>query len=303
MPVPEYLALLSWTGPVSPSTGGGAAMQLSRDGSGLILRREAGSTSIGFTSTDWEADESVSLFTDGGGNLNVGGLPAAPVVVHVTRKDAPSRATQMVMGEFRIFNQDADDIGEMGSAHVPASTDPDDGLRCRYYTDHDQEQFAGLVEQHQGVFNAIDQDPTNPADQYDQFHRIALWKDGSTAAGYEHLDALTFSGATQVGPGKGGIYVRRGGGGLSFSCRRFFHFEDRYVTVTGVPSSGSVEILNAANTVLDSAGESGGSATLDVLDLAYPGPVKIRVKNAVGDVLDTLEPPDGVWGGDTYSFS
>ncbi|MCW5591064.1 MAG: hypothetical protein KIS74_03095 [Burkholderiales bacterium] len=72
--------------------------------------------------------------------------------------------------------------------------------------------------------------------------------------------------------------------------------------VENLPAGWDAQILDATDSVLATAAESGGTATLDCLTLVFPNPRKIRVRDDLGATIDTFVISGGVWGGDVYEF-
>jgi hypothetical protein len=114
--------------------------------------------------------------------------------------------------------------------------------------------------------------------------------------------ALTLTrGGTGVYSGSIGLIHSRGSAGTT-RYSEFYAMSDRYVRVTGLPTSASVQILSGSSTVLTSGSEAAGTATVDMLRVIFPTATNIRVLDSSSNVLITATPTERVWGGDTWVY-
>lgn len=133
--------------------------------------------------------------------------------------------------------------------------------------------------------------------------RLSFAALGSDAWGYDFdtLESYALSGLTVDGTFAG--WVKHGGsGGASRRISDYYRMTSRYLTVSGLPSGAVVRILDALDAELATAGESGGGASVDLLQVEFPRPRKVQVLDSLGAPIGAIEPSDGVWGGDVYSM-
>jgi hypothetical protein len=86
-------------------------------------------------------------------------------------------------------------------------------------------------------------------------------------------------------------------------------FQDFYltssdsVTVTGMPSGSTAQLVSPSGQVLASAHESSGTATFEVAQYDMPIVANIKVTSALGLSIASTSSPASIWGGNSYSLS
>lgn len=323
MSTPQYPALLSWSGIITPSPTPTEPTTLTRETSGLLARHVYDSTSIPFSIGQWDPStdsNGVSLQSGRvrfqGGQSSVGrwcrytGVAARgkQLIFARVRSNGPVNTPNSAGAHGIIAHKSTDAQDDFVVHRVFSQVDWSGGL-----SSENSRNSIGTIELDDNGFLNSDVEQftflsqTKAADDYQTARRMMLFVDGSTAGGYEFLRGKSSTIATTRTSGHAGIYSRWSSGVTQIytELEGWWQMADKVVTVTGVPTGGDVQILNAADSVLATAAESGGTATIDILaeQLSYPGPVKIRVRDDVASVIDTLEPGDGIWGGDVYELS
>lgn len=275
---------------------------LSRTSSGLLARYIAGDATDPFDAGDWTTSVG-TLSLDGSGNLQITGLAQGntPQIYH---NSLGAFGEVLLFATVRFSNLPPSAIVEIGlAAHMedPAGS----AVVARFFRDSSltSDEFIGLLEG--GA--TTDQTEIDPVENnYTTFTGVALHVDGQDKEMYDQAEGLTHQITGEAdSSGLIGMYCRRGPANdiTAWQWGSWFAFSGRNVTVTGLPIGSTVEILDAADSVLASGSASGGSAVIDMIQEVWPGPVKVRVKNSGGTAIATLEPSDGVWGGDTYAFT
>lgn len=75
------------------------------------------------------------------------------------------------------------------------------------------------------------------------------------------------------------------------------------ITVTGMPSGSTAQIVSPSGAVLESAPESSGTATLAIGQFSMPLVANIKVTSLLGVSVASTKSPISIWGGDSYSLS
>ncbi|HEV2389812.1 MAG TPA: hypothetical protein VGS04_03715 [Nitrososphaerales archaeon] len=75
------------------------------------------------------------------------------------------------------------------------------------------------------------------------------------------------------------------------------------VTVTGMPSGSTAQLVSPSGAVLASAAENSGTATLPIGHFNMPLTANIRVTSLLGISVASTKSPISIWGGDSYSLS
>lgn len=75
------------------------------------------------------------------------------------------------------------------------------------------------------------------------------------------------------------------------------------ITVTGMPSGSTAQIVSPSGAVLASAPESSGTATLEIGQFNMPLTANIQVTSLLGVSVASTTSPVSIWGGDSYSLS
>ncbi|HLQ03527.1 MAG TPA: hypothetical protein VK114_01910, partial [Nitrososphaerales archaeon] len=93
-------------------------------------------------------------------------------------------------------------------------------------------------------------------------------------------------------------------GGMLFSTYRdYYATQSHTITVTGVPTSSTGEIVDPSGNVLASAPvDSSGTVTLNIGQYHMPLVANIVVLT-LGVQTATTSSPVSIWGGDSYSLS
>ena len=143
----------------------------------------------------------------------------------------------------------------------------------------------------------------------DTFYWGSVWaKNDGAAAIYDFLDDLTLevaAGTHGIGSGRAGFFHR----GANFGSRdqeasHFYLDAGRYLTVTGLSTGQKAKVVDASDTVLAEATESGGTATVDLLGVKPTEATKIVVTDSGDSEVATLEPSwDYIAGGSTATFT
>jgi hypothetical protein len=113
---------------------------------------------------------------------------------------------------------------------------------------------------------------------------------------------LTLTRGGGVYSGLVGLIHSRGTAGTT-RYSEFYAMTSRYLTVSGLPTSASVEIRNSGGTVLVSGSEAAGTATVDMLTVTFPTATEIRILDSGSNVLITATPSDRIWGGDAWVYA
>lgn len=169
----------------------------------------------------------------------------------------------------------------------------------------------GLREIENGSNIATDTITTSLLSADDQY-RVSLYTDASNGSFGHYFGgfgltatssyALTLTrGGTGVYSGSVGLIHSRGTGGTT-RYWEFYVMTSRYVTVSGLPTSASVQVRNSGGTVLSSATASAGTAQVDMLKVEFPTATEIRVLDSSSNVLITATPSQRVWGGDIWVY-
>lgn len=132
-------------------------------------------------------------------------------------------------------------------------------------------------------------------------YRLSLACVGSAVDAYHFPTATAQATTTTQGDGYAGLYFSAGAGTPSVEWRAFYVC-GRYLTVTNLPTGFVAQVLDAADAVLASAAESSGTATVDLLTVAFPAARKVRVVDGSANVIYTVEPDEAVWGGDVWAY-
>jgi hypothetical protein len=106
---------------------------------------------------------------------------------------------------------------------------------------------------------------------------------------------------TGVYSGSVGLIHSRGAAGTT-RYSEFYAMTSRYITVSGLPPSASVQVRKSVGTVLSSATASSGIAKIDMLTVVFPTATEIRILDSGSNVLITESPMERVWGGDTWVY-
>jgi hypothetical protein len=87
------------------------------------------------------------------------------------------------------------------------------------------------------------------------------------------------------------------------SFQDFYLTSSDSITVTGMPSGSTAQIVSPSGQVLASAKESSGTATLEVAQYDMPIVANIQVTSVLGLSIASTSSPVSIWGGDSYSLS
>ena len=79
--------------------------------------------------------------------------------------------------------------------------------------------------------------------------------------------------------------------------------DDYLVYGSNLPSGYKLKILGAADAVLATATESGGTAQVDCMDVWLADALAIIITDGSDVEVDRVTPTEGVWGGDVYTYS
>lgn len=93
------------------------------------------------------------------------------------------------------------------------------------------------------------------------------------------------------------------GGMFTGSFQEFYLTSSDSVTVTGMPSGSTAEIVSQSGQVLASAPASSGTATLEVAQYDMPIVANIQVTSVLGLSIASTSSSVSIWGGDSYSLS
>jgi hypothetical protein len=136
-------------------------------------------------------------------------------------------------------------------------------------------------------------------------YKATFFANGTALTVRDLTGATTVTGTSATSSGQVGILFNSGG---AVFVSRWIAASDRYVTVTGVPTGGSAEILTPSATTLVSAVESGGIVTLDLFGLDAATAQSIRVKDSGGTLLAIYQDTSAgasknlIAGGDTFDY-
>lgn len=94
-----------------------------------------------------------------------------------------------------------------------------------------------------------------------------------------------------------------GSGAQTMEWSAFFLCSGRYLVVSGLPTGAVVRVRSAGATVLASATESGGTATVDMLRVPFPLAVELQVLDGAMNVLESATPSETLWAGDSWTYA
>ncbi|MGH9920887.1 MAG: hypothetical protein ACRD6W_18720, partial [Nitrososphaerales archaeon] len=87
------------------------------------------------------------------------------------------------------------------------------------------------------------------------------------------------------------------------SFQNFYLTSSDSVTVKGMPSGSTAQIVSPSGQVLASAPESSGTAILNIGQYDMPLNANIQVTSVLGVSIASTSSPVSIWGGDSYSLS
>ncbi|HKJ87169.1 MAG TPA: hypothetical protein VKA48_01430 [Gammaproteobacteria bacterium] len=261
-----------------------------------MARHEAGDATYPFATADWDVPADVTK------SLSSGRLRLAMPGTDGNWRDAlyngvASRAKAFVQALVRSASQ-SNATSRGVAAHVTDITAGSNDSAGLSSTVENSTELSRLIE----WVNAgatVHTSQVCSAKAVGTDYRFSLFVDGSSAEGYDFDAALSHL-ATLGTQASGQLGITSTNNG-AMEASAFFAMADRYVTVQDVPTGGSAEVLDTGDVVLASAAESGGVATIDVLQVAFPAPAKVQVQDDQGAVVGSVSPTDGVWGGDVYA--
>lgn len=151
-----------------------------------------------------------------------------------------------------------------------------------------------------GAYNDLDNvGTTAPYGTFDFWEYV----DGSSVVAYDSFNTYDFSGtASTLVSGYPGIVLF--GGFAVTRAHSYIAMSDRYVTVNNLNTGDTIEIRKSDDTVLASASESGGSASVDLYKVVIPDCNKVVVvRGAVDEFTYTVSAGEFICGGDVYTIN
>lgn len=85
--------------------------------------------------------------------------------------------------------------------------------------------------------------------------------------------------------------------------QNFYLASSDSITVTGMPSGSTAQIVTPSGQVLASAPANSGTATLEIAQYDMPLVANIQVTSLLGLSVASTSSPVSIWGGDSYSLS
>ena len=138
----------------------------------------------------------------------------------------------------------------------------------------------------------------------DTAYYASLFVDGSTVRGRDFSGGATYTGTAPTHSSGQVAFGLIGASGQAYRLRRLIVCPDRFTTVAGVPTGGSAEVRKADDTVLASASESSGTASINMEIANLHLATKLVVKNSGGTVLATYEVAgEIIEPGETYEYT
>lgn len=165
---------------------------------------------------------------------------------------------------------------------------------------------AALSEVTDAVVTSLDVTPGNVA-VAEQNYSFAAFFDGADVVGWDEASNRDWAGtAVSHATGQVGVWRSADVVGAAVRVRQFFALTSPSLTVNGLETGDTVELRAWDHSVLASAAESGGTATLDLLKVAPNGGVQLVVVDDDGDrIVYERTPGSGefIVGGSTYSVA
>lgn len=265
--------------------------------SGLLARFEEDSTEYPFDVNDWIGDSIHTVSLTASGRLRIQ-RSSSQGWFGVILDTIPERDTVFIQGDYQRFS---------------GSTSNWCGLGAHTQDDH-KTMFAGISSTRRSPeLHGIEQiwdggsgalvNTTVPSKQLtrDEPHRLSFSAKVGDFRTYDFTSENYLEGSfTGVQPLSGKVAAVINTTFMEFVS--YLVMTDDHLEVTGLPSGATVEVRDAEDNVLASAVENGGTARVDMLDVNCLLAKTVAVVVDAADV-DTLTPPDGVWGGDSYTFS
>lgn len=141
------------------------------------------------------------------------------------------------------------------------------------------------------------------------YTKLSVFRDGATTLeGYGFDDDLrnTLTADLVETEGRGGVGGNQTSAGQSVRAREYYEATDKVVTCSGLAAGNKLKVLDADDVVLAEATESGGTASVDLLEVWPSDAVAVVVTDSADVALTpilTPSAPAGIWGGDTYEAS
>jgi hypothetical protein len=164
-----------------------------------------------------------------------------------------------------------------------------------------------------GVFSTLDNVDGAQA-VYDVYRKMVVWADASPGTeparqleGWNGLDDVVLPRTTvnmSLVSGQAVIARFQNSQVSSVTVEEFYYHTDKFIAAVGDLVDGwKVKLLGAADVVLLEEEVSGGSALLDCMGLWMPDVLAVQLTDAADLEIDRTSPAEGVWGGDTYTFT
>lgn len=283
--------------------GGGGGDVLSRTSSGKLVQYIQNDATDPFSSSDWSSNPDGSV-TVTGGVLEVDGQLSNWGVAYLNALAA--RAKAMMQAE--LYGDNSQDFAGLGGLIDPGAADDDwDGIHAAVEVAGFNDRYL-LVDRLGGNTHLDASSPftLSSSRAVGTPFQFSLWVDrneGATgeAACYDWVEDLTLSGALASARGSDlrfGVVNLKGTTGVN---ELYFH-ADKIITCSGLSTGDKLQLRDSGDTLLGEATESGGTATLDVLDIWMADAVKVEVRDSGDSLLDDLTPSSGIWGGDEYTW-
>lgn len=127
-----------------------------------------------------------------------------------------------------------------------------------------------------------------------------LLADGTTVIGSDTITSRNWSGSASTrSSGYVGVWATTHD--IIVYVTSFFAQKDRYITISGLIPGDSIELRDSSNSVITSASESGGSASIDIYDQEIQTCDRlVLVRSSVDYAQYTIGPEIYISGGDTY---
>lgn len=282
---------------------------LTRDTVGLLAVYIANDGDDPFVATDWELQSNTSAVqvdgTTGELEFESQGLGR----MRHSGTGASSRSKRMVQG--LVYSPSSPPAGNPQNypgiaGHMETGSGGDDALLIvGVLTNDGGGDGYAVTEDAAGV-----QEGTTggglPYKAYDIDYRFSIYVNGSSAATGHDFDQAESQNLTPV-------VLTSGHAGIIGCCnndwanwKEWWDTKDRNILCNNMPTGYKLKVRNSSDSVLKSATESSGTATLDVIDISYAAIDHIVATDGSDNVVKIFRPgptSDYVVGGDIYNYT
>ncbi len=276
---------------------------LKRTSEGLLAVYIANDGTDPFVATDWEIQKGMSSIAVDGGSGRLELSPTSIAYVRHSGTGASSRSKRMVQHVAEVpITTGADYPG--GGGHMETGAGGDDIVTAILVTVNDGGGAGFAVEERDDDSTISATNGSLPYKSKATQYRVSLFLDGFAATGFDFDQSETVNNTCDN--------LSSGHAGLSTCCstepawyHEWWDTKDRNIACVNLPTGYKLKVLDSSETVLKSATESSGTATLDMIDVSLPAVFRIAVTDASDVNVKFFYGGSGSYivGGDFYDYA